>query len=364
MKNLFLFLVIALLNGVTTNAQNVTSDTLIVGVYESPPFVSLDRSGELNGVSVWLWERISTENDIEFVYRIYPENESPLHNLQNDLESGEIDLSINPLTITSSRSERYRFTYPFYVGNLTIAKHSDTNLESFTRFFSVFKNKKVFSLTIVLAIMMTFFGLLIWFAERNKDSFEDGYHGVISGLWWSAVTMTTVGYGDKVPITKKGRFVAFLWMVISLVMVSIFTATITSVLTVNQLTNELKDIKSIKKLKVGTVEASASEEYLRRNIFTNVDEYPDLVQGLNGLLAGDIEAFVYDEPWLQYQIQNNDAFKELELIPEVFNLEHYAWPLKKEMDFLTREKISFSILKEVESQEWSFILAEYGLTKK
>ncbi|MGZ4409584.1 MAG: potassium channel family protein, partial [Gaiellaceae bacterium] len=34
------------------------------------------------------------------------------------------------------------------------------------------------------------------------------YPSVGSGLWWAAQTVTTVGYGDNVPMTLAGRLVA------------------------------------------------------------------------------------------------------------------------------------------------------------
>jgi polar amino acid transport system substrate-binding protein len=40
------------------------------------------------------------------------------------------------------------------------------------------------------------------------------------GVYWAVVTMTTVGYGDKTPKTKVGRFIAVLWMLASLALIS------------------------------------------------------------------------------------------------------------------------------------------------
>ncbi len=45
-------------------------------------------------------------------------------------------------------------------------------------------------------------------------------------LWWSFVTVATVGYGDRFPITPGGRLVALLLMVVGIGMFGIFTSTL------------------------------------------------------------------------------------------------------------------------------------------
>jgi voltage-gated potassium channel len=47
-------------------------------------------------------------------------------------------------------------------------------------------------------------------------------------LWWAMVTITTVGYGDKVPVTAAGRGVAVVFMVTGVAMFGLLTATISS----------------------------------------------------------------------------------------------------------------------------------------
>ena len=44
------------------------------------------------------------------------------------------------------------------------------------------------------------------------------------------VTMTTVGYGDKVPRTIVGRIVAMIWSIIGIALISLITASLTTVL--------------------------------------------------------------------------------------------------------------------------------------
>ncbi len=45
-------------------------------------------------------------------------------------------------------------------------------------------------------------------------------------LWWSLVTVATVGYGDKYPITTGGRIVALFLMIVGIAMFGIFTSTL------------------------------------------------------------------------------------------------------------------------------------------
>ena len=49
---------------------------------------------------------------------------------------------------------------------------------------------------------MLIFSVMIFHAQITEN---DQFETVPSGLWWSIITMTTVGYGDMVPTTTMGR---------------------------------------------------------------------------------------------------------------------------------------------------------------
>lgn len=76
----------------------------------------------------------------------------------------------------------------------------------------------------VVAFLVPF----IWLISAACITVTETDSGVISsfgdGLWWSAVTMATVGYGDISPKTTPGRGVATLTMVVGIGMFSLITA--------------------------------------------------------------------------------------------------------------------------------------------
>jgi len=55
--------------------------------------------------------------------------------------------------------------------------------------------------------------------EANIRSFGDA-------LWWASTTVTTVGYGDRYPVTTEGRFVAVALMLVGLAVVGVVTASV------------------------------------------------------------------------------------------------------------------------------------------
>ncbi len=57
---------------------------------------------------------------------------------------------------------------------------------------------------------------------------REQFPSIGSGLWWAAQTVTTVGYGDNVPVSFAGRLLAVALMLLGIGFLTVITAAITS----------------------------------------------------------------------------------------------------------------------------------------
>jgi voltage-gated potassium channel len=76
------------------------------------------------------------------------------------------------------------------------------------------------------ALLVIVGALAVTDAERGQPNANITSLG--DGLWWTLTTITTVGYGDRYPVTPTGRLVAVALMVCGIALLGVVTATIAS----------------------------------------------------------------------------------------------------------------------------------------
>jgi ABC-type amino acid transport substrate-binding protein len=353
MKNLTLCLLLVVF-WFGISAQN--PDTLVIGYNIIPPFVT-EEHGELSGPSVWLWEKIAEEHQIPCVYK-----KMPLESLLSKLSAGEIDLSLSPLTITHGRSEVMDFSSPYYVTHATILVKDISYFDQLLDFVRSVLSIHFFRALGALAFVILIFGFMVWIFERkhNKEEFGHGWKGLWSGFWWSAVTMTTVGYGDKSPRTSGGRIIALIWMFTVIIIISGFTAGIASSLTVNQISASADKIADFKKKNLGTMADSGTDHWLIHNFYTNKTTFGSLEQMITALYEGQIDAIAYDRPILQYLVKE-DSLNDLTLLDIKYNPQFYAIGMSKDLPVSMQDRINLSMLEITEEMNWKLVLAEFNL---
>lgn len=73
--------------------------------------------------------------------------------------------------------------------------------------------------------------VIVFAGAAAELGFERGAHGsnihtYADALWWAVVTVTTVGYGDRYPVTAEGRGVAVVLMLVGIALLGVITANV------------------------------------------------------------------------------------------------------------------------------------------
>ncbi len=93
----------------------------------------------------------------------------------------------------------------------------------------IFKNKAKGTLTSVsiLAVLVIIFSAIAILQVENDPN--SNIKTAEDAIWWTYATITTVGYGDKYPVTTEGRLLAMLLMTFGVGLFGTFTAYVASV---------------------------------------------------------------------------------------------------------------------------------------
>lgn len=324
---------------------------LVIGTKVAVPFSFKKADGTWTGISIDLWRAIAVDRGWKYEFQ-----ERSLEGLLQGVQDGTLDAAIAAITVTAEREDRFDFSQPFFTTGLAIAV--PTERAGWFRFVERLFSMRFFMIVGGLALLLLLVGALVWLVERKRNAEQFGgsvAHGLGAGFWWSAVTMTTVGYGDKAPMTVAGRLIGLVWMFASLIAISTFTAAIASILTVNQLESVVKSPKDLPKVVVGTVPASTSEAYLdQHGISTRT--YPTIDDALGALSNGEVGAVVYDAPILRYLIKQRYR-AHVTLLPGTFRRQNYAIALPESSSL--REPINRTMLRLVKEPLWDAILTKY-----
>ena len=318
---------------------------LRVGTREAPPFVISGPDGRLGGLAIDLWEETASRLGVAYEYET-----GEIDGLLAGVASGSLDVVAAPLTITAGREEWVDFTHAFYTTGLGIAVPVSAG-GGWATVAPRALSSGLLQAVLALVILLLGIGLLIWLVERRQNPEQFGgspWHGIGSGFWWSAVTMTTVGYGDKAPRSFLGRLVGIVWMFAAIIMISSFTAAITSSLTVSNLGGRVASPDDLPSVRVGVISASTSqEEMLRRGI--RPVEFKSFEEGLRALADGRVDAMVHDAPVLRHLIRERHQGR-LRVLPVTFEPQQYGFALPEGSPM--REPINRILLQITAGEEW------------
>ncbi len=79
-------------------------------------------------------------------------------------------------------------------------------------------------LLVISAIILLVGTIVIFLIESPNENSE--IKTMLDAVWWTAATVTTVGYGDVVPVTELGRIIGVAFMFVGIAILGIFISTI------------------------------------------------------------------------------------------------------------------------------------------
>lgn len=321
-------------------------ERLTIATKIAPPYAMKHPDGAWHGLSIGLWEAIARDLDLDFDYR-----EMTIPEMLDALESGEVDAGVAALTITPEREERIDFTHPFQVAGLGVAVRNQGFIGRTIGLVRGLLSPTFWTATISLTLLLLIVGGLMWFVERKKNHEQFGgsvRSGLGSGLWWSAVTMTTVGYGDKAPITPAGRMIGLVWMFAGIIVISGFTAAFASSLTLGGLRDDIRSARDLADKRIGAAEGATSEAFLLSR-GTSVRPFATVEAAVDALVDDDLDAVVHDRPILRYMVGEGGA-EGVHMLDLEFERQDYGIALPEGSPL--RERVNRALLEYIGSDQW------------
>jgi len=329
------------------------SRKVVVGLIEVPPLYMKTADDQWEGLGIDIWKAVAQDIGMLFEFREYKNYGL----LLEAIESGEID-AIPSLPAELRYEVAMDLSQSYFKSGLAIAVPTEGGDHRWIHIVEKIFSKEILEAVLFLLLICLAAGIMVFLFERrcNKEMFSHRpLEGIGQGIWWSIVTMTTVGYGDKTPKTIGGRIVAIIWMLFSIVFIASFTANITASLTISGLKGKVRSFQDLHNVRVGAISQSETENFLA-NHEISIIPFESVKEGLNALADKKINAFVSNELMLKYAIKNEFQGR-LQVIPGIFDEYFVVIALNKNNPM--RKEVNKALLKFMKTDKWHELLNRY-----
>lgn len=332
--------------GILGLLANLPAQQVKVVTRDIEPF-SFEKDGRRQGFAIELWENVARELKLDSEYA----TAGSAKQMVEAVQAKAADVAVGALSITAEREKVIDFSQPFYESGLQIAvAKQDGGMGGVIG--SVIRNLFTWELAVgvVIALLVMFvISHLVWMYEHpvNEEMWPRSYlAGMGESFWWTLSIFLVGGADNKGPVGMGGRIVATIWMLASVVAVSLLTASLSAIFTVNSLSGGIDDPSDLPGEKVATVGGSTTEAWLSKlgtkggkNV--SIVTFPDIPACLSALKDGSVKAVVYDAPVLKYFVKEDGGGK-ISLVEGIFERNNYGFGLQQ--DSPLRERINQVLL--------------------
>ncbi len=300
------------------------------------PFVFVEP--DLRGFSIDVWEDVADRIGVETVWV----QRDSVQGILDSVESGEADVAIAGISITTSREMVVDFSHPYFSSGLQIATTGSEDGGGIRSMLGLATRRDVLIPLLGLISLIAVISHLVWWTERSHNpEFPRGYReGIWEAIWWSTVNVVTGGEAVKEIRRPLSRVLALMWMIVGLLLMAYVTARATTVLTVQELEGSINGLDDLASNKVVTVEETAATEFLTSRGIP-FDTRPDITQALDALVAGKADAVVYDSAVLAHRT-NTDFRGRTEMVGSLFAPDPYGIAVAQGSEL--REEINEALL--------------------
>ncbi|MDD5201322.1 MAG: transporter substrate-binding domain-containing protein [Terrimicrobiaceae bacterium] len=280
------------------------------------------------GFAMDLWDDVAREIGVPYDVTVA----DTAQKMVDAVENKTADIAVGALSITAEREKVIEFSQPFYESGLQILVSKSGGLTDTVRSLlgNLLNWQVLGGFALALGIMVVI-SHLVWMHEHpvNEAMWPRSY---LAGMWesfWWTISMFLVGGADnKGPIGVGGRIVAIVWMMISIVSISLLTASFSATLTVNSLNGDINGPEDLPNKEVATIKGSAAETWLQKH-GSIVDAFPDVPACVAALNAGKVKAVVFDAPILKYAM-TKPGNASLALVGNLFDRNNYGFALQQD----------------------------------
>jgi ABC-type amino acid transport substrate-binding protein len=332
---------------------SVAPDKLLVGTIFKTPASMKSADGQWEGFSIELWHGVAQKLGVQYELREY----RSLGEILAAVENRELDV-ITAMAVTKQREMLMDFSHPFLRSGSAIAVAAESTGPSWLRITEHLVSLDFLAVIGILILLWLAAGAFMWLFERssNPEMFGGGtVKGLGHGIWWAVVTMTTVGYGDKAPKTFGGRIVALVWMLTSIILIASFTATITTSLTVGELSGKVRGPRDLPNVRVGSLFQSPILDTLSDRGIA-VLGFSNERDGLQALVENQIDAFVYNELVLKYLVKTEFPAR-VHVLAGTFD--HYYVSMGLPSGSPLREQLNRALLEIMSGDDWLRLMERY-----
>ncbi|XP_012571548.2 glutamate receptor 2.7-like isoform X1 [Cicer arietinum] len=221
------------------------------------------------------------------------------------LDLQKYDAVVGDVTIIANRSNYVDFTMPYTESGVTmIVSLKDKRKKNAWTFLKPL----TWDLWVTSACSFVFIGFVVWVLEHriNNDFRGPLSHQIGTSLWFSFSTMV-YAHREKV-VSNLGRFVVIVWVFVVLILVQSYTANLTSLLTIEQLSPAITDVHQLLKNKMNVGYLKGSFVYgILKNLgfqdsqlitYQSPEECNELF--IKGTVNGGIDAAFDEVPYVKH----------------------------------------------------------------